>query len=63
MTNEEQCNPPLSDDEVRAIASSVASYAPGDSSDVLRTLTDAGNAKRFAQHYAGTARYVPEWGQ
>jgi putative DNA primase/helicase len=30
---------------------------------VRRSLTDAGNAQRFAQHYSETVRYVPEWGQ
>jgi putative DNA primase/helicase len=61
--NREHCSPPLDDDEVRQIARSIASYPPGSPSDVLRTLTDAGNAKRFAQRYAKTIRYVPEWGK
>jgi putative DNA primase/helicase len=61
--NAQRCNPPLSDDEVRAIARSVANYAPNVSDDVFRSLTDAGNSQRFAQRYSGTLRYVSEWGQ
>ncbi|HEY3180488.1 MAG TPA: bifunctional DNA primase/polymerase, partial [Casimicrobiaceae bacterium] len=59
-TNMQQCNPPLSDDEVRAIARSVARYAPGAPNDVLGTLTDAGNADRFARRWGEDLRYVPE---
>ena len=61
--NREHCSPPLDDDEVRQIARSISNYPPGSPNDVLRTLTDAGNAKRFAQRYAKTIRYVPEWGK
>ncbi len=61
-TNEQQCNPPLPDDEVRAIARSIARYEPGSPNDVLRTLTDAGNADRFAQQWGDSVRYVPEMG-
>ena len=59
-TNEQQCNPPLPDDEVRAIARSIANYPPGSPNDVLRTLTDAGNADRFARQWGTDVRYVPE---
>src|SRR5208282_3744668 len=48
-TNMQQCNPPLSDDEVRGIACSISKYAPGAATDVVRTLNDAGNADRFAR--------------
>ena len=61
--NAQRCDPPLPANEVQGIARSVATYAPDVSGDVLRTLTDAGNAKRFAQRYSGTVRYVSEWGQ
>lgn len=59
-TNSEQCAPPLPEEEVRAIARSVSSYAPGASNDVLRTLTDAGNAERFARQWGEDVRWVPE---
>jgi putative DNA primase/helicase len=59
-TNLEQCNPPLPDDEVRGIASSIARYAPGIPNEVLRTLNDAGNAYRFAKQWGDEVRYVPE---
>ena len=59
-TNAQRCNPPLPDDEVRAIARSIARYEPGSPHEVLRTLTDAGNADRFARQYGDAVRYVPE---
>jgi putative DNA primase/helicase len=59
-TNVQQCNPPLSDDEVRAVARSISNYAPGAPNDVLRTLNDAGNAYRFAKQWGDEVRYVPE---
>src|ERR1022692_372403 len=59
-TNVQQCNPPLSDDEVRAVARSISNYAPGMPNDVLRTLNDAGNAYRFAKQWDDEVRYVPE---
>ncbi len=59
-TNMQQCNPPLPDDEVRAIVRSISSYPPGSPNDVLRTLNDAGNAERFAKQWGDDARYVPE---
>ena len=59
-TNTRQCSPPLPDDEVRAIARSIANYPPGSPSDVLRTLTDAGNADRFSRQWGDSVRYVPQ---
>jgi putative DNA primase/helicase len=60
VTNAQQCNPPLSDDEVRGIARSISNYPPGAPNDVLRTLNDAGNADRFAKQWRNDVRYVPE---
>src|SRR5579862_5524496 len=51
--NAEQCQPPLEEDEVRAIARSISNY-------VLRSLTDVGNAERFAKQWGDRVRYVPE---
>jgi hypothetical protein len=61
--NATRCAPPLDDDEVRAIARSIANYEPGASNDVLRTLNDVGNAERFARRWGGDVRYVPELGK
>jgi putative DNA primase/helicase len=63
VTNAQQCNPPLSDDEVRAIACSISNYAPGSPNHVLRTLNDSGNAERFAKQWGEDVRYVPEIGR
>jgi putative DNA primase/helicase len=58
--NQEHCDPLLDDDEVRQIARSISNYPPGSPYDVLRTLTDAGNAERFAKQWGDRVRYVPE---
>jgi putative DNA primase/helicase len=58
--SQEQCDPPLGEEEVRKIARSISNYAPGSPSDVLRTLNDAGNAERFAKQWGDCVRYVPE---
>ena len=63
VTNVQQCNPPLPDDEVRAIARSISNYAPGTPNHVLRTLNDSGNAERFAKQWGENVRYVPELGK
>ena len=57
MINQQQCSPPLPDEEVQRIAHSIASYAPGTSD---RTLNDAGNADRFAQQWGSDVAYVPQ---
>jgi putative DNA primase/helicase len=59
-TNMQQCNTPLPDDEVRAIARSISNYPPGTPNDVLKTLTEKANADRFAQRWGADVRYVPE---
>jgi putative DNA primase/helicase len=51
--------PPLDQSEVCAIAKSVARYAATTSQqDVMRSLTDTGNATRFGMLYQDQARYV-----
>jgi putative DNA primase/helicase len=59
--NQEQCRPQLDPDEVSAIAASVARYAPTNPNSILETLTDTGNADRFAYRWQEGVRYVPEW--
>ena len=56
-----RCKPPLSTEEVNNIARSVARYTPANPDNIQETLTDVGNADRFAAQYADAVRYVPEW--
>jgi putative DNA primase/helicase len=63
VTNAHQCNPPLPEDEVRAVARSISNYAPGTANEVLRTLTEKTNADRFAKQWGRDVRYVPEFGK
>lgn len=58
--NLQQCSPPLPKSEVSAIARSISNYAHADSAQVERTLTDVGNAQRFANAYVDRVRFVPE---
>jgi len=58
--NAQRCDPPLPEDEVRAIARSIASYEPSAPDEVLRSLNDARNAERFAKQWGADVRYVPE---
>lgn len=57
------CSPALDESEVISIADSMARYAPSDPGAILSTLTDAGNADRFARDWHERVRYVPEWGK
>jgi putative DNA primase/helicase len=52
---------PLDVGEVSGIARSVSRYEPSDPGAVLATLTDIGNAERFARQWYASVRYVPEW--
>lgn len=54
-----RCKPPLSQEEVAAIARSVGRYAPASSGDVSQTLNDTGNAQRFAQCHKDDVRFAP----
>lgn len=58
--NAERCQPPLDDDEVRGIARSVGSYPLRDPDEVRKTLTDTGNASRFAKAHSQNCCYVAE---
>ena len=59
--NQAHCKPPLSTEEVERIAASVARYAPHPEDNIAATLTDTGNADRFARDWADVIRFVPEW--
>jgi putative DNA primase/helicase len=52
------CKPPLDPAEVSAIATSVMRYAAADRDKLLKSLTDTGNAARFADRYKDRARFV-----
>lgn len=47
--NAERCNPPLLDNEVKAIAASVSRYPPTGTVDLL-SMTDVGNAEARGAH-------------
>lgn len=69
--NETQCNPPLSQAEVKKIAQSISRYKPaenaGEKSQSQKTsqelnLTDLGNAERFAMYCGNNVRHCKESG-
>jgi putative DNA primase/helicase len=62
--NQSRCVPPLPEIEVHSIVKSVVSrYSPRvDSDELSKSLTDTGNAERFANRYSKTVKYVPDWG-
>jgi putative DNA primase/helicase len=61
--NTASCSPALDGSEIDSIANSMARYAPSDPGAILTTLTDAGNADRFARDWSDQVHYVPEWGK
>ena len=76
VSNQTRCNPPLEEEEVRKIASSVARYEPArtgpppsanghvaDEQPARFNLTDLGNAERFVARHGGDVRYVYPWGK
>ena len=56
--NQAHCKPPLEPEEVSAIAASIMRYPAANADDVLKSLTDAGNAARFGGRYANQVKYV-----
>lgn len=56
------CKPPLDPAEVSAIATSIMRYPASDSAELLKSLTDTGNAARFGLRHAGQVIYVPGQG-
>jgi P4 family phage/plasmid primase-like protien len=62
--NKTHCVQPLDESEIRTIAASVCRYRPNVANSVLaETLTDTGNAERFAKRYSSSVKYVPDWGK
>jgi putative DNA primase/helicase len=60
--NEQRCDPPLDESQLRKIANSVGSYPAGKSEGGIRfNLSDAGNAERLAARYGDRLRYVWGW--
>lgn len=60
--NQERCDPPLPEEELRGIAGSISSYDPA-SPLILEERTDIGNARRFIAFCGGRVRYVALWGK
>jgi len=58
--NKRQCDPPLAEDEVRAIAGSVMRYPEATK---FENLTDVGNARRLATLYGSDLRFCHTWGK
>jgi len=52
------CQPPLDPDEVSRIAASIMRYPAASGGDVLKSLTDTGNAARFGNRHKGQVIYV-----
>lgn len=57
-----RCIPPMAETEVAAIAASIMRYPEADSGSLLKSLTDVGNADRFASRYTGAVIAVPGQG-
>jgi len=58
LAENQRCNPPLDEEEVKIIAHSVSRYQPnGD-----ENLTDLGNARRLVKLYGDRLRFAREWG-
>ena len=62
QVNESQCEPPLTDTEVKAIASSIGRYEPKPDTDrpAHFNLTDYGNAERLVSLHGDNIRFSPE---
>lgn len=62
VENDERCDPPLSEREVRRIASSIAQYPPGDAPETPTPLTPAEvdpDSTRYTLHWAREA-FLPQ---
>lgn len=58
--NESRCVPPLSEEEVKGIARSIARYPQG-TMVTQEPYTELGNAKRFINQHGQDLRYVSSW--
>ncbi len=56
--NQQRCQPPLDDDEVRSIAVGVGKYAPKKAD---YRLTEFGNAQRLIDRHGQDLRFCPAW--
>jgi len=56
--NTASCKPPLDPTEVSTIAASIMRYPAADPDTLLKSLTDTGNAARFAARYKDRVRFV-----
>lgn len=57
-----RCKPQLDADEVSGIAASIMRYPESGHDDLLKSLTDTGNARRFGLRHVGEVLYVPGQG-
>ena len=60
--NAVKCGPPLDEAEVATIAASIMRYPASDTGDIVQTLNDTGNARRFEQRHASQVLYAPGMG-
>lgn len=60
LVENQRCDPPLDDDEIRQIAASVGRYRPAPRNF---PLTDMGNAERLVARYGNEMRYCHAWGR
>jgi putative DNA primase/helicase len=61
-TNELQVYPPLPDVEVRQIAASIMRYpSTSDSTEIIQSMNDVGNAQRFEAMHQGQLYFVHGW--
>jgi putative DNA primase/helicase len=60
-TNAARCTPPLGEDELAGITTSVCHYEPA-SLLLAANHTDLGNAERFVQHAGDRFRFCTRWG-
>ena len=58
--NERRCDPPLSEEEVKGIARSIARY-PQSAVVTQEPYTELGNARRFIKQHGQDLRYVSLW--
>ena len=58
--NRQRCQPPLPEQEVATIASSISKYSTGSESE---HATDMGNAKRLVRRHGIDLRFCYDWNQ
>jgi putative DNA primase/helicase len=62
VINQQMCEPPLGDREIKSIATSVTKYSIPAGVLPTEALSDMGNARRLAIFFGDTLKYVTGWG-